>query len=132
MIPCSCAASSASAICFAMGSASSSGNRAARNALRQIVALDEFHHEGVDAARLFESVDRSRCCGWFSEASVLRFTLEAREAVGVVREGLGQDLDRDVSVQLRIARPIDLPHAPFADLGGDFVDAEAGAGRKGQ
>ena len=47
MIPCSCAASSASAICFAMGSASSSGMRAPRDALRQIVALDEFHHERV-------------------------------------------------------------------------------------
>ena len=45
MMPCSCAASSASAICFAIGSASSSGIGAARDALRQIVALDEFHHE---------------------------------------------------------------------------------------
>ena len=27
------------------------GNRASRNALRQILALDEFHHEGVDVTR---------------------------------------------------------------------------------
>ena len=32
-------------------------DRAARNALRQIVALDEFHHERRDARALFESVD---------------------------------------------------------------------------
>ena len=57
-----------------------------------------------------------------------RFPLEAREPVGVVREGLGQDLDRDVAVQLRIARAIDLPHAPFADQRGDLVDAEACTG----
>ena len=58
MIPCSCAASSASAICFAMGNASSSRNRAARDALRQIVALDEFHHEGVHAGRFLDGIDR--------------------------------------------------------------------------
>ena len=41
MMPCSCAASSASAICFAIGSASSSGiGAASRDALRQVVALE--------------------------------------------------------------------------------------------
>ena len=61
MIPCSCAASSASAICFAIGSASSSGIGAARDALRQIVALDQFHHQRAHAAGFFEPVDRRRC-----------------------------------------------------------------------
>ena len=55
MMPCSCAASSASAICRAMGSASSSGIGAARDALRQILALDQFHHERGDAPRLSSS-----------------------------------------------------------------------------
>ena len=32
-------------------------DRSARNALGQIVALDEFHHERRDARALFESVD---------------------------------------------------------------------------
>ena len=35
---------------------------------------------------------------------------------------------RDLAIQLRVARAIHLPHAAFADLRGDFVDAEAGAG----
>ena len=39
MIPCSCAASSASAICFAIGSASSSGIGAARDAIGESSAL---------------------------------------------------------------------------------------------
>jgi hypothetical protein len=34
------------------------GNRATRNALREIVALDEFHHERGDATAFFEAVDR--------------------------------------------------------------------------
>ena len=61
MIPCSCAASSASAICFAIGSASSSRHRAARDALRQVLALDEFHHQRGDAAG-FLRARRSRRC----------------------------------------------------------------------
>ena len=129
MIPCSCAASSASAICFAIGSASSSGIGAARDALRQIVALDEFHHEGGHAPAFFEAVDR-RDVRVIQRREGLRFTLEAREPIRVVRERLGQDLDRDVAIQLRVARPEDLPHAPFADAGDNFVDTETGTGSK--
>jgi hypothetical protein len=55
----------------------------------------------------------------------LGFTLEAREAVGVVRERLGQNLDRDVAIQLRVAGAEDLAHAAFADRRGDLVDAES-------
>ena len=45
MMPCSCAASSASAICFAIGSASSTGIAPRAMPLRQVLALDQFHHE---------------------------------------------------------------------------------------
>ena len=44
----------------------------------------------------------------------------------------GRILMRDVAIELGVARAIDLAHAAFADLGGDFVDAEAGAGGEGQ
>ena len=33
-------------------------DRAARNPLREIVALDQFHHEGMGAAGLLEPVNR--------------------------------------------------------------------------
>ena len=49
-----------------------------------------------------------------------------------MRERLGQDLDRDVAIQLRVARAKDLAHAAFADRRSDLVDAEAGAGSEGQ
>ena len=44
--------------------------------------------------------------GMIQRREGLRFALEAREAVGVVRERVGQDLDRDVAIQLacRVAR----------------------------
>ena len=48
-MPCSCAASSASAICFAIGSASSSGMAPRAMRWDRVVALDEFHHERVHA-----------------------------------------------------------------------------------
>ena len=44
----------------------------------------------------------------------------------------GQDLDRDLTFQLGIGRPIHLAHATFTDLGSDLVDAEAGTGGQGQ
>ena len=66
--------------------------------------------------------------GWFSEARVLRFALEPREPIGVGGERLGQDLDRDVAIQLRVARAIDLAHAAGAEGRQDLVRAEAGAG----
>ena len=60
------------------------------------------------------------------------FALKARQPVGIRRKRRRQDLDGDLTFQLRVRRPIDLPHATFADLRGDFVDAEAGAGSEGQ
>ena len=61
-----------------------------------------------------------------------RFALKARESIGIGRQRRGQDLDRDLALQLRVGRPIHLAHAAFADLRGDFVDAETGAGDEGQ
>ena len=62
----------------------------------------------------------------------LRFALESSEALRIVRECLGQDLDRNVAIQLGIARSIDFAHAPAADEIGQLKDAEAGAGSEGQ
>ena len=61
----------------------------------------------------------------------LRLALEPRQALGVRGERVGQDLDRDLAAERRVRRPIDLPHPAFADLRGDFVDAEARAGSEG-
>ena len=38
--------------------------------------------------------------GMVQRGEQLRFALEAREAVGIVREDVGQNLDRDVAIQL--------------------------------
>jgi hypothetical protein len=50
--------------------------------------------------------------GWCSWAKQLDFVLEARQALLVLGEGRGQNLDRDVVLQLGVGRPIDSPMPP--------------------
>ena len=58
----------------------------------------------------------------------LRFPGEPGEPVRVAGERIRQDFQRDIAIQLRIARPIHLAHAAFANEGSDFVGADAAAG----
>jgi hypothetical protein len=60
----------------------------------------------------------------------LGFALESGEALGVRGEGIGQNLDGDVAIQLPVSGAVDLSHASRADLREDFVCAETNAGRK--
>ena len=85
MIPCSCAASSASAICFAIGKRFIDRDDALRDPLREIVTLDEFHHERTYTARLFEAVD-VRDVRMVQRGERLRFAREPRESIGIARE----------------------------------------------
>ena len=81
-MPCSCAASSASAICRAIGERLVERQRAAREPLGEVLALDQLHDEGADAARLLEAVDRGDV-RVLERGEHLRLALEAREALGV-------------------------------------------------
>ena len=112
-IPCSCAASSASAICFAMGNASSSGMGAFRDPIRKRRAFDEFQDERVRAAGIFEAVDGGDV-RMVERREHLRFAWNrAKRSPSRVKPR--QNLQRDVAIQLRIPRPIDLSHAACAD-----------------
>ena len=90
----------------------------------------QFHHEGVDTVRLFQTVN-DRDVRMVQRREDFRFTLEAGDSFRVCRERLGQDLDGDIAIELRVAGSVHLAHAPFADLRGDFVNAEACAGGEG-
>ena len=105
--------------------------RSARDPLRQILALDEFHDEGADVPRGLNAVDGCDV-GVIEGRERVGFAGESREPFGITGEELGQDLERDVAIELGVPRPIHLAHAAYADLDRDFVDAEAGAGGKGQ
>jgi hypothetical protein len=54
----------------------------------------------------------------------LRLAAEAGDALGVLREGGGQHLDRHLAAELRVARAQHLAHAAGADRGGDAVVGE--------
>jgi hypothetical protein len=58
----------------------------------------------------------------------LRLALEAREAVGVVRKGRGQDLQRDVAMELGVAGMVHLTHATGAERRQQFIGTQARAG----
>ena len=82
----SCAASSASTICFAIGSAS------------------------------------------FEAGEDLRLPLEPGEAIRILGERFGEDLQCDLAVQLRVSGLPDLPHTALAEEGGHPVVPEARTG----
>ena len=58
-------------------------------------------------------------------------SFEAGQAILVCGEGVWQDFQRDVAVQLRVPGPIHLTHPAAADEGGDLVSTQARAGGKG-
>jgi hypothetical protein len=67
-------------------------------------------------------VQRGGCAG---------FLLESTEAIDVGRKCSGEDFDRDITSESRIARTVYLAHAASAEGGDDFVGAETGAGSEG-
>ena len=85
MIPCSCAASSASAICLRDRQRLVERQRPAGDALRQILALDQFHHQRADAAGLLEAVDVGDV-RMVERRERLGFALEPRQPLGVAGE----------------------------------------------
>ena len=54
----------------------------------------------------------------------LRFAFKAREPIRIGRDGGRQNLDRDLTPQFRIARPIDLAHAAGTNRRDDFIGAD--------
>ncbi len=60
----------------------------------------------------------------------LGFSLEPRQPVRISGKRLGQDLQRDITVELRIRGTPHFPHPAFAEFGGDFVMPEPCADAK--
>ena len=51
----------------------------------------------------------------------LRLPPESDEAIGVRRERVGKDLERDVAIQFRVMRQVDVAHAARAENGTHLV-----------
>ncbi len=50
-----------------------------------------------------------------------RLALEPRETIGVLRKRIGKHFDRDLTIELRVARTVHLPHTAFAERCEDLV-----------
>ena len=90
----------------------------------------QLQHQRPRALGFFDTVDGGYV-GMIERGEDLRFPLEAGQPVGISGEGVGQDLQRDLSIELRVGGMPDLSHAPLAEERGDVVVPEAGAGGQG-
>ena len=122
MIPCLCAASSASAICVAIESASPTGIAALAIRSASVGPSTSSMTKARDAG-VFEAMDL-RDVRMIEGGEHLRFTTEAREAIGIVGNGRQQDLDRDLAIQLRVEGFVDLAHPARADPCLDLIRAD--------
>ena len=88
----------------------------ASDAVGERRSLDQLHHERTHVTGIFQAVDM-RDVRMIERGEHLRLAAETRQAMGIVRHGGQQHIDRDVAIQLRVVRAIDLamPPAPRAD-----------------
>ena len=103
-----------------MAIASSTRNRTAGDSFGERWAVDELHHESSRAADVFDAVNR-RDVRVVQRCQHVRFALESRQPVGIVHERIGQNLQRDITVQLDVAGSMDFAHSTDADARGDFI-----------
>src|SRR5437763_1964310 len=75
------------------------GNRSACDAAIETLAVHEFQHEELLAVRFVQPVDRADV-RMVEGGEDLRLTPESSEPLGVVRERVRQDLQRNISTEL--------------------------------
>jgi hypothetical protein len=80
----------------------------------RVLALDELHDQRAPGARIFNAVDL-RDVRMVEGGECLRFAFETHQTIRIARERLRQNLERDIAIELRVARAIDLAHATRAE-----------------
>ena len=90
------------------------GEASGLHGLAQVHAIDVFHHQVVEAARLpeVENADDVRVVQAREHAAL---AVEAFGELRIVRERIGQQLERDEAVEVRLARLEDEAHAAAPD-----------------
>jgi hypothetical protein len=106
-------------------------DRTTHEALRQVVALDQFHHQRDPVHALLEAEDL-RDVRMVERRKYFGFALKARQPLGIGRQRRWQHLDRHLTLQVRVGRPIHLPHAALAEEGGHFIGSETGTRSESQ
>ena len=104
-------------------------NRSAFETVCECRSVHELEHERVHASRVFETVDGGDA-RMIERGEHVRLACEQRQALRVVGEHVGEYLQRDVTIQLGIARAIHLPHATRAQDAFDPVRAHVSSRRQ--
>jgi hypothetical protein len=91
-------------------------NRAPRETLGQVFAVDQFHNERTGGVALVHPVDMGDV-RMIQRGERLRFACEPRESVGIIGEGVRKDFQGDVAIEPRIACAVTspIPPAPNAE-----------------
>ena len=105
-------------------SVSSTGDRSLGDLFGKSWTFDELEHQRLGCPGFFDAVNLANV-GMVERGQDFRFSLKAAHALGIGGELLGQDFQRDISVQLGIGGAVDLAHAAFTDFLQDFVMADA-------
>jgi hypothetical protein len=87
-------------------------------------AGDQLEGQGPDAVHIFESVD-GRDVRMVQRREDLRFATEARHPVGIGEKDVGQEFQRDVPAEGRVARLVHLSHPAGSEQARDLVPADA-------
>ena len=101
-----------------------------RNTLLKRLSFNKLHGDESLSVEIFEPVD-DRYVGVVQGSEELGLALEASQTFGVGGEILGQDLDGDITLELRIARPIHLAHTARTERFEDLVVTECFANHGG-
>jgi len=93
--------------------------RDALELVEPVLAFHQLHHEKEPTSVFAEAVE-CRDPGMVQLREELPLALEAPDAfdaLGILREGLREDLDGDIAPELRVPRPVDfaLPPAPRSE-----------------
>ena len=113
-IPCAWAASSASAICRAMGSASSSATGPCAIRSASVGPSTNSRTSAWTPSRLLEAEDRADV-GMVERCEHLGFALESGKAIWIEREAVRENLERDVAIQPGVVGLIHLAHSARAN-----------------
>ena len=94
--------------------------------MRQRLAL-EILHDQVGRALVFADVVQRADVRMIERGDCARFAVEALAELWIARELRAENLDRDGSVEPRIARPINFAHPARAEGSLNLVRAESNA-----
>ena len=103
---------------------------AARDVRGEILAFDEFHHQGREVGRLLEAVDRGNV-RVVQRGQDFSFRLEPCEAIRVAGDRCGQHLDRDGPLEIAVGGAIDLAHTTRTERAENLIGAETRSGGQG-